>query len=287
MVTDDDGAASLGNKSDAELAALEKDGTISAKLWAAVEAERARRAATRRADVGGDPAAATGRARPAPPMAPAIPAAPSAAESTGDYRIDDALRPLRGVLVPGETLDAYAVQRRLFALTHRRVIVAATSGRFISFARGLFGGFTLGDVRWQDLRDANLRAGIFGADLMVSSLTTEDLASSEGDGRRAVFVGLDKEQAQSVYRLCQAQEQAWREKRRVRDLDELRARSGGISIGAAPASSGAATAGASASGGAATDPPAARLRRAKEMLDAGLITDAEYESIKARVVDGL
>ena len=289
MVTDDDRAASLGNKSDAELAALEKDGTISAALWAAVEAERARRAAAPRADGGGgDAAAATaGRARSTPPAAPVDPTSSAAAASTGDYRIDDALRQLRGVLVQGETLDAYAVQRRLFALTHRRVIVAATSGRFISFARGLFGGFTLGDVRWQDLRDANLRAGIFGADLTVASLTTEDLASSEGDGRRALFVGLHKEQAQRVYRLCQAQEQAWREKRRVRDLDELRARSGGISIGASPASAGAATASAAGSAGAATDPPAVRLRRAKEMLDAGLITDAEYESIKARVIDGL
>jgi hypothetical protein len=33
--------------------------------------------------------------------------------------------------------------------------------------------------------------------------------------------------------------------------------------------------------------PTERLRKAKEMLDDGLITDAEYESIKARVVDGL
>ena len=33
--------------------------------------------------------------------------------------------------------------------------------------------------------------------------------------------------------------------------------------------------------------PAERLRRAKDMLDNGLISDAEFESIKARVVDGL
>jgi hypothetical protein len=37
-----------------------------------------------------------------------------------------------------------------------------------------------------------------------------------------------------------------------------------------------------AAGGDPTD----RLRKAKQMLDDGLITDAEYESIKARVVDG-
>lgn len=286
MLTDDD-RASIRAKSDAELTAMEKDGTLSAERWAAVEAERARRAAERRATGGGD-ADDAGDSRRAPASAPtASAAAPSSAtaETTGDARLDDAIRQLRGVLLPGETLDAYAVQRRLFALDHRRVIVAATSGRFISFARGLFGGFTLGDVRWQDLRDANLRAGIFGTDLAVSSLTTEDLASAEGgSGRRAVFVGLRKEQAQSVYRLCQAQEQAWREKRRVRDLDELRARSGGIQFGAAPA---AAAGTAASAAGASTDTPAVRLRRAKEMLDGGLITDAEYESIKARVVDGL
>jgi hypothetical protein len=33
--------------------------------------------------------------------------------------------------------------------------------------------------------------------------------------------------------------------------------------------------------------PTDRLRKAKQMLDDGLITDAEYETIKARVVDGL
>ena len=33
--------------------------------------------------------------------------------------------------------------------------------------------------------------------------------------------------------------------------------------------------------------PLERLRKAKEMLDGGLITDAEFESIKARVVEGL
>ena len=44
--------------------------------------------------------------------------------------------------------------------------------------------------------------------------------------------------------------------------------------------------GGAASGGTGGDPNE-RLRRAKQMLDDGLITDTEYESIKARVVDGL
>jgi len=79
--------------------------------------------------------------------------------------------------------------------------------------------------------------------------------------------------------VCQSQSQAWREKRRVRDLDELRAKSGGIQFG--QSMSGVA--------GTPTDgaDPVARLQRAKEMLTGGLITDAEYESIKAKIVDRL
>lgn len=250
---------------------MARDGTLTAADWAAVESERARRASARPVEAGRARAGASGGGATARTVTEA---------STGDPRLDEALGQLRAVLLPGEALEAYAVQRRLFALARRRTVVAATSGRFISFARGLFGGYTLGDVRWQDLRDADVRAGIFGADLTIAWSDTDQLAAAEGASRRATFFGLRKEQAQGVYRICQAQEQAWREKRRVRDLDELRARSGGIQLGAAGMAS-------APSGAAAGESPTERLRRAKEMLDGGLITDAEYESIKARVIDGL
>ena len=38
------------------------------------------------------------------------------------------LADLRSVLIAGESAEAWAIQRRMFALTHRRVLVAATSG---------------------------------------------------------------------------------------------------------------------------------------------------------------
>jgi hypothetical protein len=110
--------------------------------------------------------------------------------------------------------------------------VGATSGRLVAVERGLFGGFTTQDVRWQDLDDAQLRVGVFGADLTLTAFASTDLASaSPGTARTLVFPGLRKAEAQAVYRACQAQEQAWREKRRVRDLEELRAKSGGIQLG--------------------------------------------------------
>lgn len=186
---------------------------------------------------------------------------------------------LQSLLVPGERLESCAAQHRLFALTHRRLVVGATSGRLIAVQRGLISGFTTLDIRWQDLRDAQLQVGIFGAMLTVTADSGEDLAGAPGATRFLRFAGLMKEPAKEVYRACQAQEQAWREKRRVRELEELRAKSGGVHLSAMH--------GAPAGGGEEARSPQARLQRAKEMLGQGLLTDAEYEQIKARILGEL
>jgi hypothetical protein len=187
-----------------------------------------------------------------------------------------AMEHVKSVLIASETLEAWAIQRRLFALKHRRMIVAATSGRLISITPRLIAGFELNDMRWQDLEEVTLSVGVFGADLMVRAGRVTDLAIEGASGvRRFQFEGLRKEQAQAVYRICQAQDQAWREKRRIRELDELRMRSGTVQVMAAAAPGG---------GGAAAPESIRRLQEAKQMLDAKLITDSEYEAIKARIV---
>lgn len=191
--------------------------------------------------------------------------------------LEKPLEHLRSVLIPSETLEAWAIQRRVFALSHRRLLLAATSGRLILLTRKLLGGFDVSDIRWQDLEEVTLRVGVFGADLIVRAGKATDFASQSAQGgQRVEFQGLRKDQAQAVYRICQAQDQAWREKRRVRELEELRARSGGIQVtggggGYAPP------------GGAQAD-AVRRLQEAKQMLDGKLITDAEYEAIKAKIV---
>ncbi len=197
-----------------------------------------------------------------------------------DPRIQASLQQLNGLLVPGETLQAYAVQSRLFALTKRRLLVGASTGRLLVLRRNLLGGFHLTDLRWQDLKDVKLNAGIFGADLTVTTLDQADLASQDRTAGMFLLTGLRKTQAQDVYRICQAQEQQWREKRRVRDLEELRAKSGGLQLGGAGGLGGVA---AGAGGADAVE----RLKAAKEMLANGLITDSEFEAIKAKVVSGL
>jgi hypothetical protein len=191
--------------------------------------------------------------------------------------LEKALADLHSILIAGESVEAWATQRRLFALTRRRTLIAATSGRLIWLVRHLVGGFDVVNLRWQDLSEVNLRVGIFSAELVIRADQVTDLAINAQPGSRLINInGLRKEQAQAVYRICQAQDQAWREKRRIRELEELRARSGGMQI-----SQGAASAAPAGSADAVR-----RLQEAKQMLDSRLITDSEYESIKARILAG-
>jgi hypothetical protein len=91
------------------------------------------------------------------------------------------------------------------------------------------------------------------------------------DGRTVVMEGLDKDQAKRLYGICQQMEQEWREKRRIREMEEARARAGGVVVGAP----------------AAADDPVGKLARAKEMLDKGLISEAEYDSLKAKILSSM
>jgi hypothetical protein len=205
----------------------------------------------------------------------------SAAGNPQEPDLDGTLATLRGLLTSGETLEAWAVQHRLFALTHRRACVAATSGRFISLKRRLLGGYDSADIRWQDLKETRISAGILAADLTLVAQSNSDLSLGSEVNRVWTFEGLRKEQAQAMYRICQQHDQVWREKRRIRELEELRAKSGGVQIGGGP------TAYAAADAAGAESEPARRLRQAREMLDAKLISDSEFESIKAKIVSGL
>jgi len=199
-----------------------------------------------------------------------------------DAGLARALATLQGLLTSGETLEAWAAQRRIYALTHRRICIAATSGRFISLSRRLLGGYESADIRWQDLRETHISAGILAADLTLIAQSSSDLNLGSEVNRVWTFEGLNKNQAQAMYRICQQHDQVWREKRRVRELEELRAKSGGVQISGA----GYGNAGGAGAAGAESE-PARRLRQAREMLEAKLISDSEFESIKAKIVAGL
>ena len=209
---------------------------------------------------------------------------------SSEPRLAKARSLLQSLLVPGESVLASAVQRRLFALKNRRLLVAATSGRLISMQRHRIAGFHTATVRWQDLQEANVNATIFGANLGLRYLPSSDLPTDRpgrGTGlgmRGGSLEGLRKAEAHEVYRICQAEAQAWREKRRIRDVEELRAKSGGIQFG--PQAAQAPQSGPPVSAEPAED-VVARLERAKTMLLKGLISDTEFESLKARIINVL
>ncbi len=131
------------------------------------------------------------------------------------------------------------------------------------------------------MKETRISAGILAADLTLVAQAGSDLNIGSEVNRVWTFSGLRKEGAQAMYRICQQHDQVWREKRRIRELEELRAKSGGVQIGGGQSG----YAGADSASGESE--PTRRLRQAREMLDAKLISDSEFESIKAKIVSGL
>ena len=190
-------------------------------------------------------------------------------------RIAKAIEKLHSVLTPGEGIQDGVLQLRLWALTHRRSLLATTDRRIIFFHRGLFGGFDMTDFQWQDVENAHVKEhffpAYFGADLIIVSK----------DGQATKIRGVDSEKARKIYAYAQAHEQAWREKNRIREIEELRAKSGGITLNGSGSAIGAPAL--PASGEDVTK----KLKEAKELLDGGAISDVEFETIKARLLNNM
>ena len=73
---------------------------------------------------------------------------------------------------------------------------------------------------------------------------------------------------------------------RIREIEEMRAKSGGITLnGSEGPIAGAAPSAAPVTAG--PDDMVKKLKEAKELLDCGAITDVEFETIKARYLNTL
>jgi hypothetical protein len=165
------------------------------------------------------------------------------------------------ILTPNEEILYIALQNKT-ALSMKKDSVVATSNRVICYKPGMLGRVVFEDFAWQDVKDAKIAQGF-----LATTFTVETV-----NGQRSMLGGLDKDQAKRLYGICQQMEQEWREKRRVREMEEARARAGGVYM---PAPAAAA---------APVEDPVAKLAKAKQMLDQGLISEAEYESLKAKVL---
>jgi preprotein translocase subunit YajC len=184
-----------------------------------------------------------------------------------EARAKKANEKLLAAIMDGESIVHVALQRRIVALWSRRHSIAITNSRVITVERPLFGGFAMKDYQWKDLRDVQLSENVlpqwFGSRLHFTI----------GEGSFEVD-GISSDDAAKMYRHAQHQEQAWEEKRRVRQLEEMRAAAGGVVM------NGAGGAANDASIGASLD----ELERTKRLLDTGVISDAEYHEIKAKIL---
>ncbi|MBU1377457.1 MAG: SHOCT domain-containing protein [Alphaproteobacteria bacterium] len=185
-------------------------------------------------------------------------------------RADKANATLDRTLMTGETVIARALQHRVFSLFSRRTAIAITSSRILVVKRGLLGGFKMADMQWKDLKDVRLEQNI------LESICGSNLAFASLDPAHPGIAvdGVPDAAASGMYAKAQYEEQAWEEKRRVRGLEETRAASGGVMIGA----------GDGAGGGASGDRMVDEIRKAKELLDSGAVSDAEFQEMKAKIL---
>jgi hypothetical protein len=187
-----------------------------------------------------------------------------------EERTEKARQKLQATLMKDEKVISSAIQNRIASLFKRRELIAITNSRFISINRSLFGGFTMRDYQWKDLHDVklseNILPGIFGCSLRF--VATTDPAGLHVDG-------IPSDVASAIYTHAQSEGQAWEEKRRIRELEEKRAASGGVHVhsGVSGATSGSSAASVME-----------EIAKAKALFDAGAISDAEFQEIKARVL---
>jgi hypothetical protein len=174
------------------------------------------------------------------------------------------------ILTSGEDVLYMAVQQKPLLNVFPNAVVLTTR-RFIIYRPALFGRVRFEDYIWLDLHDAKLREDIVGATISMKTVS----------GASFFVDYLPKVQARRLYSIAQEMEEKVREERRLRDLQDKRAAAGGVVV------HGGTTSPPTAALPVPAEDPVQKLKQLKSMLDAGLITEAEYDSKKAEILSRL
>ena len=169
------------------------------------------------------------------------------------------------ILTSGEEIKYVAVQKKPIVNIAPDCVVL-TNKRFIIYKPKLLGQVSFTDYIWRDVHDARLAEGIMGATLTFRTAT----------GQFSLDY-LPKAQARKLYRHAQEMEEAVREERRDRDLEEKRAAAGSVVVQNAMLPNQVAEQ-------APQQDHLETLKKLKQMLDAGLISPAEYEAKKSEIL---
>ncbi len=161
-----------------------------------------------------------------------------------------------------------AIQQRPIANFSPDAVVL-TSHRFIVVQQKILGRMTFADYPWREVRDVHVQENVMSATISFISV----------NGLRHSVDWLPKEQARKVYRIAQEQEEAMHRARREMMLEEKRAGTSQTNV-----TTNVVAATPTSTSQPAESDPVAKLQQLKRMLDAELISQAEYDSKKAELL---
>lgn len=177
---------------------------------------------------------------------------------------------VQDVLTRGEEILYIAVQKALTSFTPDSC--AITTKRLILYKPKMFGKMDMEDFKWLELSDARVKEDMF----------TSTLSFKKVDGKSINIENLPKAQARKLYSYAQEMEENASSERRNRELEDKRAAAGGINIGmqapqyqpqpqAAPVQ-------------VAAPDPMQKMQQLKSMLDAGMLTQEEFNTKKQEIL---
>jgi len=176
--------------------------------------------------------------------------------------VEKILPKVRELLTRDEAITYIAVQKKPVVNLSPDAIVL-TNKRFMAIRPKMF-GMTFEDFPWRDVKDVHLSEQFLGA-----TITCRTVA-----GKVTLIDSIPKKQARRVYTFAQEVEEQAHQTRRQTELESLRASASNVTVSAG-------TAGGTAQ--PAFDPVQA-LTKLKTLLDAQLITEAEYAAKKGEIL---
>ncbi|MFN6110607.1 MAG: PH domain-containing protein [Planctomycetota bacterium] len=177
--------------------------------------------------------------------------------------IDRIKTQVQGILTKNEFVTFAVLQAKPIVIKADAAV--CTNRRLIIYRPKLLGRFEFQDYLWRDLSDVHIEQGILASTFFARHIS----------GRSVVLDWLPKQGAQELYRLTQEAEEDAFHVRRKMQLEEAEAGAAKINLAAntSPAQS-----------PPAQDDVLARLQKLKQLLDAQLITAAEFEEKKAAIL---
>jgi hypothetical protein len=202
------------------------------------------------------------------PTGPADPIAQFITDDQDPEQVAKIYDKLSQLLTRGEEALYIAVQKPV-TIDLTPEIVVLTNRRFMHYKPDMFGRATFTDYIWRDLRSVELEENVLRSTLTIHVNNGESIRVDN----------LVKEQARRLYAIAQQMEENVREELRLREMEEKRAEAGGVYL---PGSSvGAFSVGSTA---APAEEPAQALGKLKQLMEAGLITNEEYEAKKKEIL---